>query len=69
MGLSRVWVWVGVTCWFFAAPGVRADVRLARIFGDNMVLQQRRPVPVMGHCGRRRTGKGGVSRAKGDHHC
>jgi sialate O-acetylesterase len=48
MGLSRVWVWVGVTCWFFAAPGVRADVRLARIFGDNMVLQQRRPVPVWG---------------------
>lgn len=37
-----------VVCWLLMAVSAVADVRLARIFSDHAVLQQRRPVPVWG---------------------
>src|SRR5438270_10905111 len=33
---------------FFIAGAARADVRLAGVFGDHMVLQRRAPIPVWG---------------------
>lgn len=41
--------WIGaVGCWLLFAASAAADVRLARIFSDHAVLQQRKPVPIWG---------------------
>lgn len=39
---------IGVLCLLACVPAARADVKLAPIFGDNMVLQREMPVPIWG---------------------
>ncbi len=47
MRYRSVWI-CAVGCWVLLAANAVADVRLARIFSDHAVLQQRKPVPVWG---------------------
>ena len=47
MRYRSAWI-CAVGCWVLLAANAVADVRLARIFSDHAVLQQRKPVPVWG---------------------
>ncbi len=47
MRYRSVWI-CAVGCWVLLAANAVAEVRLARIFSDHAVLQQRKPVPVWG---------------------
>ncbi|MGC8784903.1 MAG: sialate O-acetylesterase [Armatimonadota bacterium] len=47
MRYRGVWIYA-VGCWMLLAVSAVADVRLARIFSDHAVLQQRKLVPVWG---------------------
>ena len=54
-GLSRAWV--ACVGFWLAAMSVEAAVSLPHVFGDNMVLQRDKPVPVWGWAGKGETVK------------